>query len=1091
MTEVKVYDALENTSDADDVMIAKTALTYDDYAATGGMEGYTGAPKPPGHDSAIYPTSFIYRGNVTGTTQWIDIVANTTLPTRLKKYDVYGNVLQEQLSCCKQKVFTYVQDDYWTNPPTVTNGDPQGLHLTGSTTYDFNTGLPKYTEFAGMGKRWFFYDAALRLIRKELPSGGIETATYDDGAMTASLTKSGLGTSTVTNDGFGRVTQAVDPNNAQVNTSFDSMGRIASRTNPFTAGGTPGPATTIQYDALGRGTITTLPDGNTIQNQYSGSAVTSIDQVNRKIKRETDGLGRLTKVIEQDSSGVLAQETNYSYSLMDKLTLVNQGNQTRAFRYDALGRMLYERIPEQSATINDGTGTMWSCKYTYTDFSAVATKTDARGVVFTYDYDSMNRLRNVIPNVSNAPGVAPGGGGVFNYDLNNSSPTRGLLLSTGNESYTYDTWNRLGSITRSIDGVNYTTSYQYGAGDVRSRITYPTGRVLNLNRDSTGRLSSLTDGVGANYLSGMGYNAAGQVTGLTLGNGVAETYGYDANRLQLTTQTATKSGGAQNGLINLTYGYQASAGQMGAGTTTGNAGQLMSISGTINSMTESAAYTYDNLGRLVTSNQTSNGSSAQRRFGYDRWANRTGVWDAVSGGAQIQSIALQQSGGAPTNRIASVTSGSTLNYVYDAAGNVTSDGVHTYQYDSENRVVSVDGGTTAQYDYDQNNRRIKKTIGSAVTHYVWEGSQVVSEHDGSGALLVDYVYSGSRMIGKIASGSTQYFLGDRLSTRMTLDSSGNVLGRQAHLPFGEDFGESGTQDNHHFTSYERDTETSQDYAINRGYAVGVGRFVSSDPYRASGYLIDPQSWNRYSYTRNDPANRIDPIGLQDTYVHIPGWDYMNINGSNGMKVDGSGGFGGRYQPFLDTGPQPGAGGGSGAGKPSTKTRVKQFFKTVQGKSCAKFLNDPSHPLRPSANLVEHVAAYAGWIDVTAPGLNTKTFAELGIDPSGVSGANPNDKLSTWLGPGLAPNGQRYNAFTNLQSESWEAFIGGNYASSTPGQQALIAVHESLHMATHFDDAGLAALLGINVSKGASASEAITSFLAAGCPEGYTYPTKGK
>lgn len=63
--------------------------------------------------------------------------------------------------------------------------------------------------------------------------------------------------------------------------------------------------------------------------------------------------------------------------------------------------------------------------------------------------------------------------------------------------------------------------------------------------------------------------------------------------------------------------------------------QLMSISGTINSTTESAAYTHDNLGRLVTSNQTSNGASAQRRFSYDRWGNRTGVWDAVTGGTQI------------------------------------------------------------------------------------------------------------------------------------------------------------------------------------------------------------------------------------------------------------------------------------------------------------------------------------------------------------------------------------------------------------------------------------------------------------------------
>ena len=61
------------------------------------------------------------------------------------------------------------------------------------------------------------------------------------------------------------------------------------------------------------------------------------------------------------------------------------------------------------------------------------------------------------------------------------------------------------------------------------------------------RLTSLTDQYAANYLSGIGYNAAGQVTGLTLGNGVSETYGYESNRMQLTSQTATKSGGPTNG----------------------------------------------------------------------------------------------------------------------------------------------------------------------------------------------------------------------------------------------------------------------------------------------------------------------------------------------------------------------------------------------------------------------------------------------------------------------------------------------------------------------------------------------------------------
>ena len=114
------------------------------------------------------------------------------------------------------------------------------------------------------------------------------------------------------------------------------------------------------------------------------------------------------------------------------------------------------------------------------------------------------------------------------------------------------------------------------------------------------------------------------MTGLTLSNGVVESYGFDANRLQLTSQTA--SIGA-TWLINLTYNYQASAGQSGANTTAGNSGQLMSLSGSIGGQTESASYSYDNLGRLLTSNQITNSTSAQRRFVYDRFGNRTAVYD--------------------------------------------------------------------------------------------------------------------------------------------------------------------------------------------------------------------------------------------------------------------------------------------------------------------------------------------------------------------------------------------------------------------------------------------------------------------------------
>ena len=173
--------------------------------------------------------------------------------------------------------------------------------------------------------------------------------------------------------------------------------------------------------------------------------------------------------------------------------------------------------------------------------------------------------------------------------------------------------------------------------------------------------------------------------------------------------------------------------------------------------------------------------------------------------------------------------------------------------------MSVDGGSTASYGYDNQNRRYKKTVASTITHYVWEGSQAISEYNGAtGALLSDYVFSGGRMIAKAATG--QYFLSDRLSVRLTTDANGNVTGRQGHLPFGEDFGESGAQEKHHFTGYERDTESGSDYGINRQYSLNSGRFLRPDP--VEGSKDNPQSLNRYSYVKNDPVNAVDPLGLE-------------------------------------------------------------------------------------------------------------------------------------------------------------------------------------------------------------------------------------
>lgn len=63
------------------------------------------------------------------------------------------------------------------------------------------------------------------------------------------------------------------------------------------------------------------------------------------------------------------------------------------------------------------------------------------------------------------------------------------------------------------------------------------------------------------------------------------------------------------------------------------------------------------------------------------------------------------------------------------------------------------------------------------------------------------------------------------------------------------------------TQKERDNETGLDYFGARYYASTQGRFTSSDPMIiAIQKLLDPQQWNMYSYTRNNPVRFTDPTG---------------------------------------------------------------------------------------------------------------------------------------------------------------------------------------------------------------------------------------
>ncbi|MFQ5723020.1 MAG: RHS repeat-associated core domain-containing protein, partial [Terriglobia bacterium] len=200
-------------------------------------------------------------------------------------------------------------------------------------------------------------------------------------------------------------------------------------------------------------------------------------------------------------------------------------------------------------------------------------------------------------------------------------------------------------------------------------------------------------------------------------------------------------------------------------------------------------------------------------------------------------------------------------YDYDDAGNLTSDGLNTYTYDAENRIKTVNG-TGATYYYGGAGLRVKKVTGGTTTRYIFSGTKVIAEYVNGAAVgspTREYIYSGSTLLATLEGGATKYHHSDHLSERLSTDANGNVAHAYGHYPFGETWYETGTADKWKFTRYEREPESTLDYAIFRYHNSRVGRFQTPDPI--AGSIVDPQSLNRYAYVRNDPVNLVDPLGL--------------------------------------------------------------------------------------------------------------------------------------------------------------------------------------------------------------------------------------
>jgi RHS repeat-associated protein len=608
---------------------------------------------------------------------------------------------------------------------------------------------------------------------------------------------------------------------------------------------------------------------------YAGNKVKVTEPGGRWKQYETDAFGNLTYVREPKPGSTQIYETWNQYTPLNQLasvTMVREGHagsnatQVRTFDYWPDGQLKSATLPENGTT-----------QYGWAGPGRIGSKLDANGQLTSYEYDPQNRLVRVKRFPINGGAEDVSQRTEYFYDTNPfhaelSVYTYGRLAATEyttpigklRENYTY---NQPGGMTKkrlspaTMAGVQpvwkLESTYEYDEEGRVKTLGYPNGgRSYNYGYDSMGRQAGIShkEVAGGPDISdgGVGYTAQGLMSSLLVQEGgywYEQTFGYN-NRLQMTAMTAKKypvvASPTVTQIANLQYNYPAD-----------NAGRVAS---TTNALTgEVVSYQYDDLMRL-TSATAAIGTSAEwgQTFSYDGFGNLykvagTGAasgtsfdhsrfnpvnagldnWDPAKN--HVTKYTLLSSGAPNTGHVARRGNGNPSESTFDVAGRLKSSGFNQFGYAADNkRVVRERLG----------DKRIYFFSGSSLL-----GIYRVVETSEGVYLRIDTVkemlYVGGRLM------ATQDRLGSAADVRLT--------------PYGQELGTIMATDRVKFATYfEGDGEGT--YADQRWYSAGKGRFLTPDPYLASGGAAKPSSWNRYAYVEGDPVNWLDAQGLKADYV---------------------------------------------------------------------------------------------------------------------------------------------------------------------------------------------------------------------------------
>jgi RHS repeat-associated protein len=609
-----------------------------------------------------------YDGYSTGGTPATDTYAAGTsiAQTSIDQYDP-GTYLLTSSTDALNRTTSYTYDAAG-NVTSVTRLAGSPNQVTTNYTYqdfdirDYITGVPEI-------------QTMMRLSSITDPLGHSTQFAYDPNGNRLSSTDSLGNTTTYSNDSEGRVVAVTDAAGQTTRLVYDGPD-LAQAIDPL------GRTTTFSNGLYGTsgGRLETITDplGHVSQYQYNplDELIGTVDQVGSAASFTYDGDGNLSTIVDPNHL-----TTQYTYDSVDRLWT----------RTDPLGNQ------ECYGTFSGG-----ACQATgYDGIGNLVQKTDRRGKLTTFSYDSLNRLAFAGYGTQAGPSYESTVSYTYDagYRLTNASDS-----VTGMVARVFDGLDRLTSETAPEGSISYT----YDAAGNRQTMTVTGQPTVNYTFDSANRVVQLAQG---GITIQFDYDAVNRRTTTTLPNGIVATTGFD-NASQLSGKTYSLG---STFLGNQTYAYDLS-------------GERTSVSGNFARVaipTSAGTATYNADNQLTAWGGTP--------LSYDPNGNMTSdgahnyVWDA-------------------RNQLKQIDGGATASFTYDAFGRrlgKTILGTNTsFLYDGDNAVQEL-SGTTVMANILANtlDEYFARTDSAGVRYFLTDAlGGTAALADSSGALQTFYAY---------------------------------------------------------------------------------------------------------------------------------------------------------------------------------------------------------------------------------------------------------------------------------------------------------------------------------------------------------------